>query len=162
MKIIAYGLVLIGALSLTGPVSSQQSATGTRDIHLIWMGGNDCPPCRVWRALELPKLKESSEFQQIKYSYVTKAIGSSVPSNMFLPAEVRPYKDLLDTASGGIPGSPQAAVIVDGQVYDYFRGVRSAEEIESMLKAIRTGGNYPFNRCVRMSAQTRSCELRGS
>ena len=52
-------------------------------------------------------------------------------------------------------------MIVNGQVFDYFWGVRSADEIVAMLVAIRTGGTYPFARCIKMSNQGRSCEVRG-
>ncbi len=142
------------ALSQSGPAQPPE-------VHFIWMGGNDCPPCKVWRGIELPKLQASPEFQRIRYSYVTKTIGAAVPPKFFLPEEVRPYKDILDVAGAGGPGSPQAAVIVNGQVFDYFWGYRSAEDIVMMLNSIRTGSLYPFSRCIKMSRQGRSCEVRG-
>jgi hypothetical protein len=140
---------------------AQPSAVQAPEVHLIWMGGNDCPPCKVWRGIELPKLQASPEFQRVRYSYVTKTISAPVPPKFFLPEEVRPYKDALDIAGAGGSGSPQAAVMVNGQVFDYFWGVRSAEEIVKMLVAIRTGGTYPFARCIKMSNQGRTCEVRG-
>ena len=121
-----------------------QDTVHEKKIHLIWMGGNDCPPCMNWRRFELPKLKESPEFKSIKFSYIIKAIESPVPPRFFLPDDVKPYKDYLDEASSGIRGSPQAAILVDGIVYDYFYGVRSAEELERMFIAIRKGTTYPF------------------
>lgn len=128
-------------------------------MHFVWMGGNDCPPCVAWRALELPKLSKAPEFQRIRFSYVIKAIGSTVPPAFFLPAEVRPLKPLLDNAGSGHVGSPQAAVIVDGVVFDYFFGTRSAEEIERMLIAISTGSAYPFTRCLKITRVGRGCEV---
>jgi hypothetical protein len=152
---------LLSALALCFPALAQPSAVQAPEVHLIWMGGNDCPPCKVWRGIELPKLQASPEFQRVRYSYVTKTIAAPVPPKFFLPEEVRPYKELLDIAGAGGAGSPQAAVIVNGQVFDYFWGVRSADEIVAMLVAIRTGGTYPFARCIKMSNQGRSCEVRG-
>lgn len=128
-------------------------------VHFVWMGGPDCPPCVGWRLFELPKLQKTAEFQAIKYHYVTKSISASVPPAFFMPDELRPFKNKLDKASGGGFGSPQAALIVDGEVYDYFWGVRTAEEIEMMLKAVRTGSAYPFRRCVKMSRMGRACEI---
>jgi hypothetical protein len=131
-----------------------------RDIHMIWMGGNDCPPCKAWRMAELPKLQQSAEFKAIKFSYVEKLISSPVPPSIFLPAEVKPYKDQLDTASGGAVGSPQAAIVVDGKVYDYFHNARKAEDVEKMIASIRTGGKYPFKRCLKYAARSRTkCEV---
>lgn len=130
-------------------------------VQLVWMGGNDCPPCVVWRKDELPKLKESAEFKAITFSYVVKLIRSPVPSRIFLPADVKPFKDKLDYASSGRIGSPQAALLVNGEVVDYFYGTRSAQEIESMLLAVRTGTKYPFERCLKVSTQGRKCDIPG-
>lgn len=151
--------VLTVACAVLGtPWAMAQSQTP--DIHFIWMGGNDCPPCVVWRRLELPKLQASPEFKAMRFSYVNKVIGSAVPPRLFLPAEVVPYKDLLDEASGRRVGSPQAALMVNGVVHDYFFGTRTAEEIEAMVQAVRTGqpAEHPFHRCLRVSAQGRGCD----
>jgi hypothetical protein len=133
-----------------------------QDIHLVWMGGDDCPPCRGWRISEFPKLQQSPDFQRIRFSYVVKAVRSSVPAGFFLPEEVKPLKEKLDIASSGRSGSPQGAVIVKGEVYDYFHGVRSAEEIENMLRAIIRGTPYPFTRCIVASKTWRECETPAS
>jgi hypothetical protein len=124
-------------------------------IHLIHMGGNDCPPCRAWRALELPKLQSSKTFASIKFSYVTKTIGSPVPPAFFLPDEVKPLKAILDVAGGGSPGSPQVALVVNGKVFDYWWGTRSAEEIEKMILSVQGKGEYPLTRCLRFSHKGR-------
>jgi hypothetical protein len=118
-------------------------------IHMIVMGGNDCPPCVVWRALELPKLQQSEIFKSIRFSYVKKTVESPVPSSMFLPDEVKPYKAKLDEAGSGRRGSPQAAIMVNGEVYDYYFGTRSAKEVEQMIVAINGGGTYPYARCLK-------------
>ena len=153
---------LIAAIFLAALWSARADAadpTPAKDIHFIWMGGNDCPPCVTWRALELPKLQQSAEFKAIRFSYVVKGIRSPVPSRAFLPPEVAPLKDQLDEASGGRAGSPKGALVVDGQVYDFFQGTRSAEDILGMISAVRTGSPYPFTRCLRASSSSRKCDL---
>lgn len=143
-------------------MASAADAPSVPTVHFVWMGGPDCPPCVGWRNFDLPKLQKTAEFQAIKYHYLTKSISASVPPAFFMPDDLRPFKDKLDKASAGGFGSPQAALIVDGEVYDYFWGVRSAEEIESMLKAVRTGSAYPFRRCLKMHSQGRACEIYAS
>lgn len=138
-----------------------QSPASPLAIQLIWMGGNDCPPCVAWRKDELPKLQKSEEFKGITFSYVTKVVRSTVPASFFLPAEVKPYKDKLDYASSGRGGSPQAALIVNGEVFDYFHKTRSAAEIESMLNAVRNNTKYPFERCLKASTEWGRCEIKG-
>lgn len=119
------------------------------EMHLIHMGGSDCPPCVVWRALELPKLQQSEAWSSIKFSYVTKTIGSTVPPTFFLPAEVKPLKSRLDFASGGSRGSPHAALVVNGDVFAYWFGAKSAEEIEKMILAVRDNKPFPVEPCKR-------------
>jgi hypothetical protein len=128
-----------------------------RDIHLIHMGGDDCPPCVQWRSAELPKLQRTPVFASIRFSYVRKPVRGSVPAAHLLPEEVRPLKPLLDAASGGNTGSPQTAIVVDGRVHDYYFGARSAADMEQMLLAIRERSAYPFPRCVRRGAG-KACE----
>ena len=148
------------ALALTIPIlASATDAARQQDIHFIWMGGNDCPPCVTWRALELPKLQQSAEFKSIRFSHVIKTIKSTVPNRMFLPPEVAPLKEKLDEASGDRSGSPKAAFVVNGEVHDFFSGARTAEALQSMIRAIRDGTPYPFKRCVKISSQSGKCEL---
>lgn len=124
-----------------------------KKVHIVYMGGNDCPPCRAWRVAELPKLEKMESFQRVKFTYVEKLIASPVPPSLFMPSDVKPYKDQLDAASGGAIGSPQTAILVDGRVYDYYFGTRDAAQIDSMIKAIEQGKGYPFDRCVKRDRQ---------
>lgn len=118
-------------------------------VHIIYMGGNDCPPCVVWRALELPKLEKSDEFKSFKFSFVTKSVRSAVPSSIFLPVEVKPYKQKLDYATGGRGGSSQTVLMADGEVYHHFYGSRTAEQYVNMALAIQNGTPFPESRCTR-------------
>ena len=150
----ALGTAALLLATALGPVAQ---ADPNRPVHLIWMGGNDCPPCVAWRATELPKLKATEAFRESRFSYVVKSIRSTVPSATFLPEEVKPYKADLDAANNGRSGSPQAVLLVDGKVYDYFTGTRTAEQVEAMLKAARAGGAYPFKRCLKLGPRGQPC-----
>lgn len=145
-------------LLMASPYAAAQQAPEPA-IHFIWMGGSDCDPCVKWRGLELPKLQETAEFRKVRFSYVTKTIQSPIPSSMFLPDEVKPYKEALDRSSGGRAGSPQWAVLVNGQVVDHQWGARSAEDFRQIFAAIQTEGTYPTNRCAVREAG--KCTQRG-
>lgn len=133
----------------------------TRKIHLIWMGGNDCPPCVEWRKTQLPLLQANPLFQQIQFSYVTKSINSPVPARFFLPDEVKPYKEILDEASQNNGGSPQFAWIVDGQLYDYQFGTKPASTLIEMIRHMNSGqGKAPYIRCLQR--KPRSIRLCGT
>jgi hypothetical protein len=157
-------LAAFGAwVALGVPVAQAQTGAKAPQIHFIWMGGNDCPPCVRWRREELPKLQASPEFAHMRFTYVTKQVSSAVPPALFLPAEVEPYKDKLDEASNRRTGSPQAALVVDGVVHDYFFGTRTAEQIEDMVQSVRTRApaDYPFPRCLKVAKRGRDCETPG-
>jgi hypothetical protein len=149
-------LTVVGTLSV--PLFS--AAQSAQKIQVIYMGGDDCPPCVAWRQFELPKLQATEVFQRIEFVHVQKVIASTVPSRFFLPSSVKPLKDKLDTAANGMTGSPQMAILVDGEVYDYFFGTRSAAQLESALLAIENGQAYPASRCLRWKSR-RNCEIRG-
>lgn len=156
------GASSVGA-QMTAPGASSPIPAKPRkpaQVHLIWMGGDDCPPCVAWRLEQLPKLQKAAVFRTVTFSYVPKSIRSSVPARFYLPEAVKPYKEILDAANAGRVGSPQVAVLVNGQVFDYFYGARSAEDMEEMLLAARDGGRYPFPRCLRLEATTRGCALK--
>ena len=61
-------LLALPALAQTPPAQP--------DIHLVWMGGDDCPPCKAWRTSELPQLLAAPEFKGVRFSYVSKTIRS--------------------------------------------------------------------------------------
>ena len=136
-----------------------QTADAPR-IHIIYMGGDDCPPCVAWRSNELPKLRQTEAFKAIRFSFVLKLIKSGVPSSFFLPEEVKPYKARLDEASGGRTGSPHFAIMVNDEGYDYYFGVRGAADVERMIIAIRDRTPYPYERCVRIAGMGK-CAVKG-
>lgn len=127
-------------------------------IRFVHMGGNDCPPCVVWRAQEYPKLTAAPAFTGVGYSYVVKAVKSPVPPEFFLPDELKPWKARLDLASGGRSGSPHQAILVDDEVYDYWFGPLDAVDIAARIGALVDGTAYPGKRCVRRTGgPDRSC-----
>ena len=148
-------------LFLFSVVNAQTVPATLPTIQLVWMGANDCPPCVAWRKDELPKLRASEDFKAITFSYVIKTIGSPVPSSFFLPADVKPLKDKLDYAGSGRRGSPQAALIVNGEVFDYFRNTRTALEIQAMIDSVRNNTAYPFKQCLKVSITGGKCEITG-
>lgn len=154
------------SISTPAPATSETPAVAvpngdTARIHMVYMGGNDCPPCVAWRANELPLLRQTAAFRTVTFSYVQKVIASPVPPSFFLPTDVKPLKEKLDFAGGGRGGSAQVAIIVNDEVYDYYFGTRSANEVEQMILAIRNGTRYPFDRCLKRDG-SKGCSFKGS
>jgi len=83
-------------------------------IDLVYLGENGCPPCRAWKALDLPKLERSPEFAQIRYTAVIKVIPAPVPPQWLLPAHLRPMRDEIVRVINRSAGAPMFALLVDG------------------------------------------------
>lgn len=58
-------VVLIG-MAFLASAAQAQSSPDAREIQIVYMGGIDCPPCRVWRGTELPKLEATKTYKRIK------------------------------------------------------------------------------------------------
>ncbi len=131
--------------------AAEPAAPAPLSIHVVYMGGNDCPGCVAWRATELPRLQASPVFKRIRFSMVTKLLRATVPPTFFLPDEVKPLKAMLDQANGGFGGSPQVAVVVNGELRDYYFGTRSAAQIERMVRSLERARPYPFTACMKLN-----------
>lgn len=55
------GLILVS-------ISCVSLAVDPPSIHIVYLGGPDCPPCVAWRATELPKLEKTTAFQSVKFT----------------------------------------------------------------------------------------------
>ncbi|MGV3573118.1 MAG: hypothetical protein ACO1PB_21190 [Ramlibacter sp.] len=139
-------------------------AWAQKTIDFVSLGGNDCPPCRAWRAVELPKLQAMPEWQLMKYHFVTKSIQTPVPSATFFPAESKHLQPALAEAGNGWTGSPQQAILVDGKVVDFWwgsaMGKGSAEDIAAMVRALHDGTPLPRPACAQLETR-RSCKKPG-
>ena len=119
-------------------------------IHVVYFGGNDCPPCVVFRGTEFIKLQKSAAFSKMEWTYVTKAIGSGVPSSFFLPEKIKHLRDKLNEATNGNRGSAQVVILVNGEVHDVFFGSKDAAFYEQMVASVLDGKTaYPGERCVK-------------
>ena len=144
---------IIAAILIAATTTVSVPAQESQRIHVVYMGGVDCPPCNFWRATEYPKLAATDVFKRIRYTHVEKTIRSSVPPKFFLPQDVKHLKDKLDHAANGMSGSPHTVLMVDGEVFDYKQGTYSASELEERVLAIESGKPYHFPRCVQRRTQ---------
>ncbi len=125
-------------------------------IHVVYFGGNDCPPCVAFRGLEFPKLQKSAVFSKLEWTFVTKTIRSPVPSAFFLPDRIKPMRDKLLDATGGIGGSAQVVILVNNEVYDVFSGSNDAKFYEQVVASVLNNEPYPTERCLKRTAR-REC-----
>jgi hypothetical protein len=119
-------------------------------IHVVYLGGNDCPPCVAFRIDELPKLKQSPAFSKMQWTSITKTIYSPIPASFFLPSHVKPLRDKLLEATSSAGGSPQTIILVNDEVFDVFLGTRNTQFYERMVASILDPKiKYPMQRCLK-------------
>jgi hypothetical protein len=140
--------------------SSQPTESKRTHIHVVYFGGNDCPPCIAFRGTEFVKLQKSEAFTKMEWTFVTKTVSSPVPSGFFLPTRVKPLGDKLRTATAGIGGSAQVVILVNDEVYDVFSGSGDADFYEKMVASVLNKEPYPRERCLQRTS-TRGCEKKG-
>lgn len=146
----AMAAVALWATSVLG----QQAPEPIR-IDVVHLGGNDCPPCVLWRAIELPKLKAMPEWHLIRFHHVTKAIQAPVPPAFFFPAETKHLQPALKEAANGWSGSPQQAILVNGKVVDYWYGSSKgdAQTIAAIVRALHEGKPPPREPCAQLDTR---------
>ncbi len=138
----------------------QPAENKPQHIHVVYFGGNDCPPCITFRGLEFPILQKSPAFSKLEWTFVTKTVSSPVPSGFFLPGRVKPLGDKMRIATAGIGGSPQVVIFVNDEVYDVYSGSRDVEFYEKMVTSILEKTPYPRDRCLQRTS-SRGCEKKG-
>lgn len=167
-KIAKHLSIFVGAAGLSTAIAvaqdtaklTQASEAKPPHIHVVYFGGNDCPPCVTFRALEFPILQKSPAYSKLEWTFVTKTVSSPVPSGFFLPSRVKPLGDKLRAATAGIGGSAQVVILINDEVYDVFSGSRDADFYEKMVASVLDKTPYPRERCVQRTS-SRGCEKKG-
>lgn len=135
MKRLAF---LIGCLAII--VSPLTTAAGedipvrkNSSIDLVYMGANDCQPCRLWKAFDLPKLRASNEFPHIRFTDVQKWIQDPIPGMENLPEHLRPMRDELVRVINRKGGSPMFALLVDGKGIKGGWGTKTYDDLRPIM-----------------------------
>ncbi len=101
---------------------------GPPEIDLVFFGSPSCPVCAGWKRFDLPKLSSSATFQKVRFTEVIKAIKSPIPSSSDFPSGIARYHDAIANSFHGAVGSPMFALLVNGTVVDYWRGVERGND----------------------------------
>jgi hypothetical protein len=81
---------------LADPVPAQQHD----DILLIYVGAEDCAPCRKWQREDAANFRTSAEFSRLVYREVKSPTLFAVLNDENWPAELRGYRDSVAPGAG--------------------------------------------------------------
>lgn len=103
-------------------------------IDLVYLGGPDCPYCRRWEAIELPRLRQRPEFRHIRFTHVPKAIAEPVPKQPSrLPGYLVPMYGEMVKQTRGRGGSPQFILLLDGKALDGGFGTQAYHDLMPLV-----------------------------
>jgi hypothetical protein len=131
----ACGWALAATLAAALTASSQLDARGpaTRaTVMVLYVGADDCAPCRVWRREHRERFAASAEFARLTYREVTAAHLFDLLDETQWPLELERYRGSFGRAAG----VPLWLVIKDDGVVLTARGLRQWEE--AVLPAVRS------------------------
>ena len=82
------------------------------DVTLVYVGAEDCAPCRRWQAQEAIAFRRSAKFARVSLREVKSATLFDVLKDENWRGDLRPYRDLIQRGAG----VPLWLVVADGQV----------------------------------------------
>jgi hypothetical protein len=102
MLAIGTGLALWGAAPPASP----------HDLLLLYVGADDCLPCRTWQEDAGARFRSSPKFARVVYREVKSPHLLDLLEDQYWPDELRRYRDRLDRGSG----VPLWLVIADDEI----------------------------------------------
>ncbi|MGY4306164.1 hypothetical protein ACVIJ6_003407 [Bradyrhizobium sp. USDA 4369] len=128
-------LVLAGAVLFGLVTISPRPSTPRQQVMLLYVGADDCAPCRAWRSGKDATSISSGAFRGLTYREVRSAHLAEILSDDNWSADLRPYRDRLKRSDG----VPLWLVIADRQVLAQgFGDAAWRTRIMPLLRALLT------------------------
>jgi hypothetical protein len=106
-----------------------------KDLLLLYVGAEDCAPCRAWQKGEGAQFRAAPEFERMPYREVKSATLRDVLKDENWPEDLRGYRDQL----GAGVGVPMWLVIADSRIVNRSFGesqwrTTTLPKIKSLLR----------------------------
>jgi len=108
------------------------NSTRPKDIMLLYLGAEDCAPCRAWQSSEGASFLASADFPRITYREVKSPHLHDILKDENWPDDIRDYRAVLRRGDG----VPLWLVVVDHKVVEQRFG--AAEWRASVLPTIKS------------------------
>jgi len=128
----AVGLTIFAAVAVTVRAGQTGKPTHPKDITLLYVGAEDCAPCRAWQNHERTTFLASADFPLIAYQEVKSPHLHDILKDENWPDDIRDYRAGLKRSDG----VPLWLVVVDRKVVEQRFG--AAEWRASVLPAIKS------------------------
>lgn len=104
-------------------------------LTVVYVGAEDCGPCRTWRRDERPSFVESRQFTALHYREVIAPHLRDLLAERQWPADLADLRDRVRQR----PGAPQWFVLREGRVVAWEAGLSAWQR--AIWPAIRTRAN---------------------
>jgi hypothetical protein len=96
----------------TGLAATLGPASAGPDVQVIYIGGQDCPPCQRWRSSQQPRWLASPEFQKVAWFEIE-------PINLRDAYDERSWPRALRAVLAQVPrksGTPRFLIVQEGRI----------------------------------------------
>ena len=100
---------LFASVVLSTAVGGAQASGG---LQVVYVGGQDCPPCRRWRAAYEAQWLASPEFKQVAWIELESPRLREAYQERYWPGELRAVLEQLPKKSG----TPRFLIVKDGRI----------------------------------------------
>jgi hypothetical protein len=81
-------------------------------VQVIYIGGQDCPPCQRWRSSQQPRWLASAEFQKVAWFEIEPINLRDAYDERSWPRALRPVLAQVPRKSG----TPRFLIVQDGRI----------------------------------------------
>jgi hypothetical protein len=122
-----------GAIVLTFAARSLLDARPKEEsITLVYIGAEDCAPCRKWQREDAVAFRSSAEFARVTYREVKSPVLFDVLKDEYWPDDLRRYREQLPRGAG----VPLWLVVADGRIVEQRFG--AAQWQAAVLPKVRS------------------------
>lgn len=118
-------VLFVAAVVAAGARSDARRQDGPAQVTVIYVGAEDCAPCRIWRRDRLPTFAGTPEFKRLTYREVTSPRLFDLLNDEHWPDDLRRYRDALNKSAG----VPLWFVVADDKTALTARGLREWGEL---------------------------------
>jgi len=96
MGALGVGAAIVAAL----PGAQTRTPARAANLLLIYVGAEDCAPCRAWQKGDGADFRTSAEFARISYREVKSPKLRDVLNDAYWPEDIRAYRDRVKRSDG--------------------------------------------------------------
>jgi hypothetical protein len=130
--LIAAGFGALTGIAIVYSLNVPASLPTRSDITLVYVGAEDCAPCRKWQREDGTAFRSSGEFAQITYREVKSPALFDLLKDEHWPQDLRRYRAILAPGAG----VPLWFLLADGELVD--QGFGAMQWKSTVLPKIRS------------------------